>query len=212
MVGYWQKENKCTNMYKAKNSSVVNSCDFRRVKDFLELTRILILWRAGHKGFPDTKWATNKKFCSKTFRRLRHFCWRIENAVDGETSSNKTSCLSLTSCLGNPCVPPFIIILVLLTQSDFAQETQWYEHSKGKLFLVFFSKSKGGGSFWGQKSQSFFFPFSLLFFFSAMLGWVLTEFEDQRPTEMHRMTTKTRGAASIQTTNAWMTWNRYKKG
>ena len=33
----------------------------------------------------------------------------IENAVDGETSSNKTSCLSLTSCLGNPCVPPFII-------------------------------------------------------------------------------------------------------
>ena len=35
--------------------------------------------------------------------------WRIENAVDGETSSNKTSCLSLTSCLGNPCVPPFII-------------------------------------------------------------------------------------------------------
>ena len=73
----------------------------------------LILWRAGHKGFPDTKWATNKKFCSKTFRRLRHFqfvnCWRIENAVDGETSSNKTSCLSLTSCLGNPCVPPFII-------------------------------------------------------------------------------------------------------
>ena len=45
---------------------------FRRVKDFLELTRILILWRAGHKGFPDTKWATNKKFCSKTFRRLRH--------------------------------------------------------------------------------------------------------------------------------------------
>ena len=34
--------------------------------------------------------------------------WRIENAVDGETSSNKTSCLSLTSCLGNPCVPPFI--------------------------------------------------------------------------------------------------------
>ena len=46
---------------------------FRRVKDFLELTRILILWRAGHKGFPDTKWATNKKFCSKTFRRLWHF-------------------------------------------------------------------------------------------------------------------------------------------
>ena len=37
-------------------------------------------------------------------------CWRIENAVDGETSSNKTSCLSLTSCLGNPCVPPFIIM------------------------------------------------------------------------------------------------------
>ena len=35
--------------------------------------------------------------------------WRIENAVDGETSSNKTSCLSLTSCLGNPCVPSFII-------------------------------------------------------------------------------------------------------
>ena len=35
--------------------------------------------------------------------------WRIENAVDGETSSNKTSCLSLTSCLGNPCVPPFTI-------------------------------------------------------------------------------------------------------
>ena len=35
--------------------------------------------------------------------------WRIENAVRGETSSNKTSCLSLTSCLGNPCVPPFII-------------------------------------------------------------------------------------------------------
>ena len=46
---------------------------FRRVKDFLELTRILILWRAGHKGFPDKKWATNKKFCSKTFRRLRQF-------------------------------------------------------------------------------------------------------------------------------------------
>ena len=39
----------------------------------------------------------------------RYMCWRIENAVDGETSSNKTSCLSLTSCLGNPCVPPFII-------------------------------------------------------------------------------------------------------
>ena len=36
--------------------------------------------------------------------------WRIENAVDGETSSNKTSCLSLTSCLGNPCVPPFMIL------------------------------------------------------------------------------------------------------
>ena len=55
-------------------------CNFRRVKDFLELTRILILWRAGHKGFPDTKWATNKKFCSKTFRRLRHF--QFVNAID----------------------------------------------------------------------------------------------------------------------------------
>ena len=41
-----------------------------------------IFWRAGHKGFPDTKWATNKKFCSKTFRRLRHFQfvnWKLTN-------------------------------------------------------------------------------------------------------------------------------------
>ena len=34
---------------------------------------------------------------------------RQQNAADGETSSNKTSCLSLTSCLGNHCVPPFMI-------------------------------------------------------------------------------------------------------
>ena len=39
----------------------------------------------------------------------RLFQTTYKNAVDGETSSNKTSCLSLTSCLGNPCVPPFII-------------------------------------------------------------------------------------------------------
>ena len=32
-------------------------------------------------------------------------CWRIENAIDGETSSNKTFCCRCTSCLGNPCVP-----------------------------------------------------------------------------------------------------------
>ena len=54
-------------------NTVATNGVLRRVKDFLELTRILILWGAGHKGFPDTKWATNKKFCSKTFRRLRHF-------------------------------------------------------------------------------------------------------------------------------------------
>ena len=43
---------------------------------------------------------------------------RIDNAVDGETSSNKTSCLSLTSCLGNPCVPPSI-----LSQCEWAQNS-----------------------------------------------------------------------------------------
>ena len=43
--------------------------------------------------------------------------WRIENAVDSETSSNKTFCLSLTSCLGNPCVPPF-----MKSQCEWAQK------------------------------------------------------------------------------------------
>ena len=76
----------------------------RRVKDFFELARIVISRRAGHKGFPYTKWATNKKF------RQLDSSWRIENAVDGETSSNQTFCLSLTSCLGNPCVLPFMKI------------------------------------------------------------------------------------------------------
>ena len=36
--------------------------NFRRVKDFFELTRIAISWRAGHKGFPDTKWATTRSW------------------------------------------------------------------------------------------------------------------------------------------------------
>ena len=37
-----------------------SSYDFRRVKAFFELTRTVISWRAGHTGFPDTKWATTE--------------------------------------------------------------------------------------------------------------------------------------------------------
>ena len=39
-----------------------------------------ISWRAGHKDFSHTKWATNKKFCSKTFHRLRLFQFATSKA------------------------------------------------------------------------------------------------------------------------------------
>ena len=99
----------------------------------------LCLWRAGHKGFPDTKWATNKKFCSKRFRRLGHFQFvRIENALDGETSSNKTSCLSLTSCLGNPCVPPFIISKCEWALKSLSPSWNPYAEFKFRLYIYIY--------------------------------------------------------------------------
>ena len=44
-----------------------------------------------HKGFPDTKWATNKKFCSKTFRRLRRNVFE-QNFKKAKWATNKKFC------------------------------------------------------------------------------------------------------------------------
>ena len=73
--------------------------------------------KGGTQGFPRHKVSDKQEVLFEdvspstafSIRQLDSSSWWIENAVDGETSSNKTSCLSLTSCLGNPCVPPFII-------------------------------------------------------------------------------------------------------
>ena len=56
-----------------KLNSQTRWTNLRRAVEHNRQSGFVILWRAGHKGFPDTKGATNKKFCSKTFRRLRHF-------------------------------------------------------------------------------------------------------------------------------------------
>ena len=67
------------------------------------------IMKGGTQGFPRHDVSDKQEVLFEDVSPSTAFCWRIENAVDGETSSNKTSCLSLTSCLGNPCVPPFII-------------------------------------------------------------------------------------------------------
>ena len=101
-----------------------------------------ISWRAGHKGFPDTKWATTKSFVrrrfavygifnsstTKSFVRRRFAVYGIFNS--STTLLTNWKCrrrqnvfeqnflLSLTSCLGNPCVPPFTI-----SQCEWAQKS-----------------------------------------------------------------------------------------
>ena len=114
---------------------------FGRVKDFFELTRIVISWRAGHTS------------------------WRIENAVDGETSSNKTSCLSLTSCLGNPCVPPFMIVLYFASFCDLQKiaklstRENFYQHIRHV-----YTKSETGFPFWNMHNHSLWSFLPFLFF------------------------------------------------
>ena len=66
--------------------------------------------KGGTQGFPRHKVSDKQEVLFEDVSPFTAFSIRQQqNAVDGETSSNKTSCLSLTSCLGNPCVPPFII-------------------------------------------------------------------------------------------------------
>ena len=80
--------------------------------------------KGGTQGFPRHEVSDKQEVLfedvspSTAFSIHQRIRWRIENAVDGETSSNKTSCLSLTSCLGNRCVPPFKI-----SQREWAQKS-----------------------------------------------------------------------------------------
>ena len=53
-IRVWSLSVWCTSCLASLKEGWSNPMDFRRVKDFLELIGIVISWRVGHKGFPDT--------------------------------------------------------------------------------------------------------------------------------------------------------------
>ena len=77
------------------------------------------IMKGGTQGFPRHEVSDKQEISFRTrFAVYGIFNSSTQNAEDGETSSNKTSCLSLTSCLGDPCVPPFMI-----SQCEWAQKS-----------------------------------------------------------------------------------------